>query len=285
MSAEEHDRVAAESQGLTHFIGRVLGEFGFMPTNIDTFGAKMLHQINEQVNNDSWQLFEDLQTLNPFTIEMRVRLSDAQSRVFNKLIPNRVNREKLVVGIQGGRGSFNEEAATYYLSRTPNVPYELQYLHTTDHVLEALYEGRVDRGQFAIHNSVGGVVTESILAMADYRFNIVEEYGIKISHALMIARGADFNKCDTIMTHPQVLRQCKRNLEVKYQRLKQTSGEGDLVDHAKVAELLGRGEIPPNVAVMGSKTLAAIHGLDIVEDGLQDASDNFTSFLWVERPH
>jgi arogenate dehydrogenase (NADP+), plant len=285
MTAEEHDRVAAESQGLTHFIGRVLGEFGFAPTPIDTFGAKMLHQINEQVNNDSWQLFEDLQTLNPFTIEMRVRLSDAQSRVFNKLLPNRVDKEKLVVGIQGGRGSFNEEAATYYLSRTPNVPYELHYLHTTEHVLQALYEGRVDRGQFAIHNSVGGVVTESILAMANYRFNIVEEYAIKIAHALMIAPGADFNDCDTIMTHPQVLRQCKTNLEMKYQRLKKTSGEGDLVDHAKVAELLAAGEIPPNVATMGSKTLAKIHGLEIVEEGLQDAQDNFTSFLWVERPH
>ncbi|MBS1990078.1 MAG: prephenate dehydrogenase/arogenate dehydrogenase family protein [Cyanobacteria bacterium SZAS LIN-3] len=285
MTAEEHDRVAAESQGLTHFIGRVLGEFGFKHTPIDTYGAQMLHQIKEQVNNDSWQLFEDLQTHNPFTIEMRVRLSDAQSRVFNKLLPNRVNKENLVVGIQGGRGSFNEEAATYYLSRTPNVPYELVYLHTTDNVLQALYEGRVDRGQFAIHNSTGGVVTESIMAMANHRFHIVEEYAIKIAHALMIAPGADFNQCDTIMTHDQVLRQCKTNLEMKYHRLRQTSGEGDLADHAKVAELLSRGEIPPTVATMGSKVLAAIYGLDIVEEGLQDLQENFTSFLWVERPH
>lgn len=285
MTAEEHDHVAAESQGLTHFVGRVLGEFGFAPTAIDTYGAKMLLQIQEQVGNDSWQLFEDLQTYNPFTTEMRVKLADAQSRVFNKLLPNRIDKEKLVVGIQGGRGSFNEEAATYYLSRTPNMPYELEYLHTTEHVLKALYEGRVDRGQFAIHNSIGGVVTESILAMANYRFNIVEEYAIKISHALMIAPGADFNKCDTIMTHPQVLRQCKTNLEMKYQRLKQTSGEGDLVDHAKVAELLSKGEIPANVATMGSKVLAKIYGLDIVEEGLQDLQENFTSFLWVERSH
>jgi len=285
MTAEEHDRVAAESQGLTHFIGRVLGEFGFESTAIDTYGAKMLHQIQEQVGNDSWQLFEDLQTYNPFTVEMRVRLSDAQSRVFNKLLPNRVDKEKLIVGIQGGRGSFNEEAATYYLSRTPNAPYQFHYLHTTENVLRALYEGHIDRGQFAIHNSIGGVVTESIMAMANYRFNIVEEYAIKIAHALMIAPGADFNKCDTIMTHPQVLRQCKTNLEMKYQRLKQTSGEGDLVDHAKVAELLSKGEIPANIATMGSKTLAKIHGLDIVEEGLQDLQDNFTSFLWVERPH
>jgi len=121
--------------------------------------------------------------------------------------------------------------------------------------------------------------------MANYRFHIVEEYAIKIAHALMIAPGADFNKCDTIMTHPQVLKQCKTNLEMKYQRLNKTSGEGDLVDHAKVAELLSRGEIAPNVATMGSKVLAKIYGLEIVEEGLQDLQDNFTSFLWVERPH
>ncbi len=284
MSAEDHDRLAAESQGLTHFVGRVLGEFGFAPTPIDTLGAKMLFNIQNQVCNDTWQLFEDLQSYNPATVGMRVKLADAQSRVFNKLLPNRVDRNKLVVGIQGGRGSFNEEAALYYLSRTPEQPYELRYLHTTENVLHALYEGHIDRGQFAIHNSIGGIVTESIEAMSRYRFHIIEEFAIRIAHALMIAAGADFNKVDTIMTHPQVLRQCKNTLEMKYPRLKQTSGTGDQVDHAKVAELIACCEIPANVAVMGSKVLAHIYGLHIVEENLQDLQDNFTSFLWVERP-
>ncbi|HEY9756372.1 MAG TPA: prephenate dehydrogenase/arogenate dehydrogenase family protein [Oculatellaceae cyanobacterium] len=284
LSAEEHDRMAAESQGVTHFVGRVLGEFGFQNTSIDTLGARMLHEIQSQVCNDSWQLFEDLQTYNPDTRAVRVRLSNSLTTIFNKLLPNRINKEKLIVGIQGGAGSFNEEAARYYLSRTPEMPYELKYLHTSENVLRALYEGEVDRGQFAIHNSIGGIVGESIQAMANYRFRIVEEYAIKISHALMISPKADFNKVDTIMTHPQVLKQCKKNLEMKYERLKQTSGEGDLVDHAKVAELLGKGELPLNVATMGSKVLAEIHGLQIIEESLQDLNENFTSFLWVERP-
>jgi prephenate dehydratase len=85
----------------------------------------------------------------------------------------------VTTGIQGGAGSFNEEAARYYLSRTPEVEFELKYLHTTENVLRAPYEGDVDRGQFAIHNSIGGVVGESIQAMANYRFNIAEEYAIK----------------------------------------------------------------------------------------------------------
>jgi prephenate dehydrogenase len=284
MSADEHDRLAAESQGVTHFVGRVLGEFGFEPTAIDTLGAKKLYEIKSQVCNDTWQLFVDLQTYNPYTRAMRIRLSDAQSKVFNELLPNRLYKDRLVVGIQGGRGSFNEEAALYYLGRTPDQQYELKYLHTTENVLLELHEGFIDRGQFAMHNSLGGIVRESVDAMSRYRCHIVEEFAIKISHALMIAPNTEFDQVDTIMTHPQVLRQCRTNLDKKYQNLKLTSGEGDLVDHAKVAELLARGELPPNIATMGSKALATIYGLKIVEDGLQDSQENFTSFLWVERP-
>jgi prephenate dehydratase len=215
---------------------------------------------------------------------MRLRLSEAQDSVFDLLLPNRVVTDRIVVGIQGGRGSFNEDAARYYMSRTPDVPCEIVYLHTTERVLRALHEGEIDRGVFAIHNSVGGMVGESVAAMARYRFAIVEEFAIKISHALMIAGGADFSQVDTVMTHPQVLRQCRTKLEKKYANLKQTSGEGDLIDQAKVAELLGTGQLPSSIATMGSKTLAEVNGLRVIEDNLQDLDENFTSFLWVERP-
>jgi arogenate dehydrogenase (NADP+) len=284
MSADEHDRLAAESQGVTHFVGRTLERFGFAPTPIDTLGTKRLHDVTSQVSNDTWQLFVDLQTLNPHTKGMRLRLSEAQDSVFDLLLPNRVVNDRMVVGIQGGRGSFNEDAARYYMSRTPEVPCEIVYLHTTERVLRALHEGEVDRGVFAIHNSVGGMVGESIAAMARYRFAIVEEFAIKISHALMVAGGADFSKVDTVMTHPQVLRQCHTNLEKRYANLRQTSGSGDLIDQAKVAELLGTGDLADSIATMGSRILADLNGLRVVEDNLQDLDENFTSFLWVERP-
>jgi arogenate dehydrogenase (NADP+) len=284
MTADEHDRLAAESQGVTHFVGRTLERFGFAPTAIDTLGTKTLHEITAQVTHDTEQLFIDLQTRNPFTAAMRVRLSEAQDSVFDQLLPNRLATDRMVIGIQGGRGSFNEEAARQYMSRTEDVPYELVYLHTTERVLRALHEGTVDRGQFAIHNSVGGMVGESVDAMARYRFSIVEEFAIKISHALMMSRGGDLAGVDTVMTHPQVLAQCRSSLQAKYPYLRQTSGEGDLVDHAKVAELLGEGALPANIATMGSRVLADMYGLRVIEDDLQDLNENFTSFLWVQRP-
>jgi prephenate dehydrogenase len=284
MSADEHDRLAAESQGVTHFVGRTLELFGFAPTRIDTLGTRKLHEITAQVTNDTEQLFIDLQTRNPYTSAMRVRLSHAQDTVFDQLLPNRVNTARIVVGIQGGRGSFNEEAARHYMGRTPDIPYELVYLHTTERVLRGLHEGTIDRGLFAIHNSVGGMVGESVRAMARYRFDIVEEFAIKIAHALMMSSTAELSDVDTVMTHPQVLAQSRSTLSRKYPNLRQTSGDGDLIDHAKVAELLADGTLPANIATMGSSVLADIHGLRVIEDNLQDLDENYTSFLWVQRP-
>ncbi|HEX4578705.1 MAG TPA: prephenate dehydratase domain-containing protein, partial [Candidatus Dormibacteraeota bacterium] len=121
-------------------------------------------------------------------------------------------------------------------------------------------------------------------AMARHRFAIVDEFAITISHALMIAAGADLAGVDTVMTHPQVLAQCRTTLRARYPHLRLVSGAGDLIDHAKVAELLGSGRLPPSTATMGSSVLAEHHNLRVVDDNLQDLDENFTSFLWVRRP-
>lgn len=282
MSAEEHDCFAADSQGVAFFVSRVLDDFGFKSTPIDTLWAQKLNEIVGALSHDTWELFVDLQTKNPFTKKMRVRIGESLDKIYNKLLPERLEAGKLVLGIQGGKGSFNEEAAEYFTKRA-DISYEIKYLYTTENVLKALHEGEIDRGQFAIFNSVGGVVDESIEAMAHYKFKIVEKFAIKISHALMIRKDCRYEEIDTIMTHPQVLRQCHKNLTEKYPHLKQTSGKGELVDHAKVAEYLANDKLPKNIAVMGSKVLADIYGLTIIEDNLQDASENFTTFLQVER--
>lgn len=283
LSCDRHDELAARSQGIAHFIGRMLEHAGIEPTSIDTLGATRLNDLKNQVANDTWQLFDDLQYYNPYSRETVARLTAAQKAIYARAMPNRIYKERLVVGIQGGRGSFNEEAARYYLSRTPEEPFELVYLHTTENVLRALEAGDIDRGQFAIHNSVGGLVQESAWAMAGYRFQIVEEFGIKIAHALMIRKDSRFDQIDTIMAHPQVFSQCKDNLAHKYSKLELKVGEGELIDHARVAELMAAGEIPANVATMGSRVLAEINDLKIVEENLQDSSTNFTQFLFVER--
>src|SRR3989344_1388315 len=173
MSAEEHDRLAATSQGLTHFLGRLLGEVKFKESKIDTVGATKLYEVMRQTRNDTWQLFLDLQNFNPYTKKMRLRLGEAYDKLYTKLLPKRISSKKVIFGIQGGVGSFNEEALLDYVTRHKIKNYEIKYLYTSEKVLRNLHEGNIDYGQFAIHNSIGGLVKESAYALSKYKVKIL----------------------------------------------------------------------------------------------------------------
>lgn len=85
MDCQKHDREAAYSQGITHFVGRVLDELHLAPTELATVGYKRLMSIVEQTCNDPIQLFYDLQRYNPYAHDMRVRLNDALDTVLGVL--------------------------------------------------------------------------------------------------------------------------------------------------------------------------------------------------------
>lgn len=283
MTCEEHDRQAAWSQGIAHYVGRILEKMDLKPTSIDTLGAKKLHEIRAQVCNDTWDLFEGLQTLNPFTREMRVKLDQAQEVLLNSLIPNRRFKDRLVIGIQGGKGSFNESAVLNYLERNSITNFELVYLFRTDSVLSALHAGEIDRGQFAIHNSLGGMVAETIEAIGKFKFEIVEEFKFLISHSLMVRPEIEFSDSQTVMAHPEVFRQCTATLKSKFPSLKLITSEGELIDTARAAEFVATGKLPSDRAILGNKEIARIYGLKIVAENLQDSDNNLTSFLLVQR--
>lgn len=81
MAPDEHDRQAAFTQGLTHYLGRVLAEMRLQPSAVASLGYRKLLEIIEQTCNDSWELFFDLQSHNPHTREMRERLTRSLERV------------------------------------------------------------------------------------------------------------------------------------------------------------------------------------------------------------
>ncbi|MGQ0812835.1 MAG: hypothetical protein ACT4O1_00005 [Gemmatimonadota bacterium] len=86
MSPDEHDRLATYSQGVTHYVGRVLSKLDLQATPIDTEGFKILRSLIEQTCNDSWELFHDLQIYNPYTREMRLRLQAALDDIYQELV-------------------------------------------------------------------------------------------------------------------------------------------------------------------------------------------------------
>lgn len=86
MTPEEHDRLAARTQGVTHFIGRVLKEARVKSTEIDTLGFRELLHVIDQTCHDSWELFTDLQNFNPYTLQIIERLESAIETVRGKIM-------------------------------------------------------------------------------------------------------------------------------------------------------------------------------------------------------
>src|SRR3989344_198890 len=283
MSAREHDKLAAESQGVTHFIGRLLEEFKFKPTNIDALGSKKLYEIMDQTCNDTWELFLNLQNFNPFTKKMRLRLGHSYDKLYNRLLPINVSSKYIIYGIQGGIGSFSEEAVLFYLNNKKVNNFKIKYLYTTENVLKSLHRGNIDFGLFAIQNAVGGVVQESTYAMARYKFKILDEFVIKIKHFLMKRKDVDITHIRNILAHPQVFKQCQSTLAREYRGFKLISGKGNMIDTALAAEALSKNKIPKNTAILGPGNLAPKYNFDIIGENLQDDKENLTTFFLVKR--
>ena len=74
---EEHDKEISSSLLLTHFIGRSLMDFGAKELKIETKGYRRLMKILFTVQNDTWQLFEDMNKFNPYAKETLLKFSNS----------------------------------------------------------------------------------------------------------------------------------------------------------------------------------------------------------------
>ncbi|WP_423062325.1 prephenate dehydrogenase/arogenate dehydrogenase family protein [Candidiatus Paracoxiella cheracis] len=70
MTPEQHDELAAKTQGITHFVGRILEKMNAKASEIDTSGYAALLKVMQQTCNDSRELFLDLQRYNPYPQKM-----------------------------------------------------------------------------------------------------------------------------------------------------------------------------------------------------------------------
>ncbi|XP_044509012.1 arogenate dehydrogenase 2, chloroplastic [Mangifera indica] len=86
MSCEEHDKLAAKSQLLTHIIGRVLSEMEIQSTPMNTRGFETLIQLKESTLKNSLDLFNGLFIHNKFAMKELENLQFALEKVKQRLL-------------------------------------------------------------------------------------------------------------------------------------------------------------------------------------------------------
>ena len=85
MSCKRHDAYAADSQFLTHLMGRILGAQGLLPTPIDTKGFQSVLRLVDSTTADSFDLFYGLYKYNQNSNETILKLQTALNGVLGSL--------------------------------------------------------------------------------------------------------------------------------------------------------------------------------------------------------
>lgn len=186
---------------------------------------------------------------------------------------------KITIGIQGGNGSFSEEAAHEFAHNHGLDGAAIKYLISSEAVLIAVENESVEYGIFAMENAQGGVVIESVEALAKYRCDIVEMFHIPVDQNLLGLAGILVGDVTEIHSHQQALRQCKDYLSEHFWTRPLIEED----DTAEAARRLAEGKLPGTAAVIANKTCADLYGLEILQESIHDLKHNLTLFLGIKK--
>jgi prephenate dehydrogenase len=85
MKCRDHDAYAANSQFVTHLMGRILGSQGLSKTPIDTKGFESVLQLVDSTTADSFELFYGIYKYNQNSLDTIVNLRSAMDEVVARL--------------------------------------------------------------------------------------------------------------------------------------------------------------------------------------------------------
>ncbi|KMT22723.1 prephenate dehydratase [Clostridium cylindrosporum] len=177
-----------------------------------------------------------------------------------------------VVGFQGVKGSYSEEALYVYFGNKVKTKAVAEF----EDLFKELNDNKIDYGVIPIENSSTGGVLEVYDLLSKYDFSMVGEMCIKINHSLIATSDATFDTITEVYSHPQGLSQCSEFLNgFRWRRVPYTNT-------AKSVELV-KDSASTSIAAIGSKRAADIYGLKVLKENINTNKTNTTRFLIVSR--
>ena len=175
------------------------------------------------------------------------------------------------VACQGVEGAYSQQACDK-LFRTPNI----FYCSTFEAVFSAIESGLCRYGVIPLENSTAGSVNAVYDLMQQHNFSIVRSARLKVDHCLLARKGAKLSDIREIRTHEQAVGQCSEFLHKR--GVKVVRCENTAIAAKEVAES-GRTDI----AALASRSCAALYGLDVLQESVQDQGNNYTRFICISR--
>ena len=175
------------------------------------------------------------------------------------------------VAFQGEPGAYSEQAVFNYLGNVETLPCE-----SFDAMFDSVVSGQSDMALAPIENSLAGSIHQNYDLLLRHDLHIVGEYFLRVQHCLIAMPGVKKEDIKKAISHPQALGQCAaylRNLGIKPEQVYDTAGSVKMLKESGARD----------VAAIASRRAAEIYEMQILEEGIEDNSENFTRFLAVGR--
>ena len=175
----------------------------------------------------------------------------------------------LRIAYLGPEGTFSHMATLEYFGES--LIYQPKG-HLAD-IFEAVGNGACELGVIPLENSLNGAVGQSLDLFATHDVHVQAEWFSRIRHSLM-SRERSLAAIKTVYSHPQALGQCAAWLRQHLPNARQLSLESTAAAAHRALE-------EPGSAAIGHAGIAPRLGLAVLEQGIEDQSDNWTRFFAI----
>jgi prephenate dehydratase len=176
------------------------------------------------------------------------------------------------IAYAGEPGAFAEDAVLAVFGDVPRTA-----VGSFRGVFEAVTEGEAQAGVVPIENVVNGTVRENYDLLLEHDLEIADEVVVPVRLCLAALPGERVASIERVYSHIQALGQAEAFLRTRPWQLMttyNTAGAGK--------SIVDRGERA--AAAVLSPRAAALFGLEVLAEDIQDVADNRTRFLVVARP-
>jgi prephenate dehydratase len=177
----------------------------------------------------------------------------------------------MIVAFQGEPGAYSEQAVFNYFGDVETKPCE-----SFDVVFDSVVDDSCEAGLIPIENSLAGSIHQNYDLLLRHELHIVGEYLLRVQHCLIALPGVKKEEIRKAISHPQALGQCAaylRGLGIKAEQVYDTAGSVKMLKESGARD----------TAAIASRRAAELYGLQILEEGIEDNSENYTRFLAISK--
>jgi prephenate dehydratase len=189
---------------------------------------------------------------------------------------------KQKIGFLGPTGTYSYIATkSIFESSTPSAPFQhihpehIEYvaLPSISDVFEKVESAELNLGVVPVENSIEGVVRDSVSSLISRSVCVLKEVELPIEHCLL-SKESHIDDVKIIRAHPQALAQCKVWLETH------VPSAMLIPESSNSAGAVG---LAAHEAVIGSRELSVLYGLNCIAEHISDTDKNTTLFYVITK--